>query len=321
MVTVDASVDIEQSTLPVLAIVGSTATGKSDLAIDVALQLDGEIVNADSMQVYRGMDIGTAKLPIEERRGVVHHLLDVWDVTQSANVAEYQLLARAAIADIRSRGKLPIVVGGSGLYVRAVFDDLDFPGTDAEIRRDVQQQADALGTPAMYEKLRALDPDAAASILPTNSRRIIRALEVIELTGQPFTASLPQPVAVIQSVHVGLAVERAVLDERINSRVDRMWEQGLVGEVTELAQQGLRQGITARRALGYAQVLDFLDGNCDEAAAREATKSSTRKFARRQQSWFRRDASVVWLDAAGDGLLEAALACYRAGAAAVSAGA
>ncbi|MEY5145596.1 MAG: hypothetical protein RL745_965, partial [Actinomycetota bacterium] len=244
----------DRSDMPVLAIVGSTATGKSDLAIEVALRLGGEIVNADSMQVYRGMDIGTAKLPLEERRGVAHHLLDLWEVTQPANVADYQQQARTAIAEIQARGKLVIVVGGSGLYVRAIFDDLAFPGTDEQIRERLQQQADELGTEVMFERLRAADPVAAAAILPTNIRRIIRALEVIELTGKPFTASLPAPTTVIPVVHIGLQMDRHALDDRIDARVDRMWENGLVEEVRELVHQGLRDGITARQALGYAQV-------------------------------------------------------------------
>lgn len=293
---------------PVLAIVGSTATGKSDLAVALAHELDGEIVNADSMQVYRGMDIGTAKLSLSDRKGIPHHLLDVWDVRDPANVAMYQCLAREVISEIRGRGKQPIVVGGSGLYVRAIFDDLVFPGTDAEIRTRLQSEADQHGVDAMFTRLQNADPAAAAAILPTNIRRIIRALEVIELTGRPFTASLPDPSPVFDSLCIGLQVERSILDERINDRVDRMWDAGFVAEVFALEQQGLRQGITARQALGYAQILAFLDGHCGEQDAVAATKAATRKFARRQESWFRRDPAVRWVDAITGDLIGSVLA-------------
>ncbi|NBU31219.1 MAG: tRNA (adenosine(37)-N6)-dimethylallyltransferase MiaA [Actinobacteria bacterium] len=292
----------------VISIVGSTATGKSDLALDLAQRLGGEIINADSMQIYRGMDIGTAKVPIEQRRGIPHHLLDLWDVTEPANVAAYQRLARQRIDEIHGRGLVAVVVGGSGLYVRSIFDDLDFPGTDAEVRARLHRELDSHGVEFLYARLADLDAAAAAAILPTNARRIVRALEVIAITGQPFTATLPTPVQVLPSIQIGLRRERATLDARIDSRVDDMWSQGLVSEVHGLIQAGLREGITARQALGYAQVLQLLDGAIDEQAAIEQTKSSTRKFARRQESWFKRDSTVVWLDAAAGDLVDQALA-------------
>jgi tRNA dimethylallyltransferase len=295
----------------VVAVVGATATGKSDLGVELALALDGEVVNADSMQLYRGMDVGTAKLDDAERRGVPHHLLDVWDVREPANVADYQRMARAVVADIASRGKVPVLVGGSGLYVRAVLDDLEFPGTDAAVRARLEAELAEVGPAALHARLAVVDPRAAASILPSNGRRVVRALEVVEITGAPFAASLPEPVYAVPAVQVGLALDRAVLDRRIEARVDRMWEQGLVAEVRGLAARGLREGRTASRALGYAQVLRHLSGEWTEAQARAATVRATTRFARRQESWFRRDPRVRWLDAAGAGLVETAMS--RAG--------
>jgi tRNA dimethylallyltransferase len=292
----------------VVAVVGATATGKSDLAVELALRLGGEVVNADSMQLYRGMDIGTAKLTEPQRRGVPHHLLDVWDVREAANVADYQRMARAVFADLHVRGRTPVLVGGSGLYVRAAVDEMDFPGTDDAVRARWEQELAELGPAALHARLAAVDPRAAASILPTNGRRIVRALEVVELTGQPFTASLPEPAYAVPTIQLGLTLDRAVLDERIGQRVDQMWASGLVDEVRALAARGLRDGRTASRALGYAQVLRFLAGEWSEQQARDETAAATRRFARRQESWFRRDPRVVWLDATdGDLLEEAAL--------------
>ena len=290
----------------VLAVVGATAVGKSDLAIALARQLGGEVVNADSMQLYRGMDVGTAKLPVSERAGVPHHLLDLWNVRVEANVADYQRLARACIAGLRDRGLLPVLVGGSGLYVRAALDPLDFPGTDPELRARLEAELAAEGPGALHRRLAAVDPVAAASILPSNGRRLVRALEVVELTGRPFAATLPDHRYAVPAVQLGLTLPRPVLDARIEARVDRMWQHGLVEEVRRLAGHGLRDGRTASRALGYAQVLRFLDGELTEREARDDTVRATRRFARRQESWFRRDPRVRWLDAADPELPERA---------------
>ncbi|WP_205855757.1 tRNA (adenosine(37)-N6)-dimethylallyltransferase MiaA [Phytoactinopolyspora endophytica] len=287
----------EQATdTPIVAVVGPTAAGKSDLAIELALMLGGEVVNADSMQVYRGMDIGTAKVPPDERRGVVHHLLDVMDVTEAATVAEFQRMARAAVLDCRRRDVTPVVVGGSALYVRAILDRFEFPGTDAAVRARLEEELAAHGSARLHAVLAERDPDAAAAILPSNGRRIVRALEVIELTGRPFTASLPpREYAYDDVVQIGLDVPRPQLDERIGRRVDMMWESGLVDEVRRLEAGGLRKGRTASRALGYAQVLSFLAGECTEDEAREETVRATRRFARRQDSWFRKDERIAWI--------------------------
>jgi tRNA dimethylallyltransferase len=283
----------------VIAIVGPTAAGKSDLALQVAHAVGGEIVNADSMQLYVGMDIGTAKLTVAERQGVPHYLLDVWDVRRTANVAEYQRLARDAIAGIQRRGRVPVLAGGSGLYVRAALDPLEFPGTDPALRARLEAELAERGPAALHERLAGLDPAAAAAILPSNGRRIVRALEVIEMSGPPFTAALPEYESVYPVVQIGLAVERAELDRRIADRTERMFGAGLVEEVTGLERAGLRSGKTASRALGYAQVLRFLGGQCTLAEARAETILATRRFARRQEAWFRRDPRVTWL-AAGD---------------------
>jgi tRNA dimethylallyltransferase len=284
------------SNLPVVAVVGATASGKSDLALDLAELLGGEIVNTDAMQVYRGMDIGTAKLPVVQRRGVPHHLLDVLDVTEPATVAEFQGWARAAIADCRSRGVVPVLVGGSALYTRAILDEFDFPGTDTEVRARYDAALVELGAEGLHRRLAELDPAAAAGILPSNGRRIVRALEVIEITGRPFTATLPAPTyADPATVQVGVDIDRPTLDERIAARVERMWEQGFVEEVRRLAEVGLREGLTANRALGYRQVLAFLDGDISEAEAKDRTISGTRRFARRQDSWFRKDDRITWV--------------------------
>jgi tRNA dimethylallyltransferase len=280
----------------VIAIVGPTAAGKSDLAVELALRLGGEVVNADSMQLYRGMDVGTAKLGLEERKGVPHHLLDIWDVTETANVADYQRAAREAIAAIHGRGRVPLLVGGSGLYIRAVIDDLDFPGTDPALRARLDAELADVGSAALHARLAELDPAAAAAILAGNGRRIVRALEVIEMTGRPFSASMPSYEDAKDDVaQLGLTVPRPELDERIATRVERMWSAGLVEEVRRLEPYGLRDGLTASRALGYAQVLRFLSGEWSEEHARQETARATRRFARRQESWFRRDPRVRWI--------------------------
>ena len=280
-----------------IAVVGATAAGKSDLAVDLALAVGGEVINADSMQLYRGMDIGTAKLTVDERRGVPHHLLDVWDVTRTASVAEYQDLADAVIAGVTARGKVPVLVGGSGLYIRAALGDLDFPGTDAAIRERLEAELSDAGPAPLYARLAAADPAAAAAILPGNGRRIVRALEVIELSGRPFSATMPGYDAGRPAVQFGVQVPRAELDRRIEARVDRMWAAGFEAEVRQLAACGLRDGRTAGRALGYQQMLRHLDGALTSDQARDETVRATRRFARRQEAWFRRDPRVTWLPA------------------------
>ncbi|MFD9523607.1 tRNA (adenosine(37)-N6)-dimethylallyltransferase MiaA [Streptomyces sp. NPDC059979] len=282
----------------VIAVVGPTAAGKSDLGVALARQFDGEVVNADSMQLYRGMDIGTAKLTTEERGGVPHHLLDIWDVTDTANVAEYQRLARLEIDKLLAEGRTPVLVGGSGLYVRGALDVMEFPGTDPEVRARLEDELTLRGSGALHARLAAADPHAARAILPSNGRRIVRALEVIEITGRPFTANLPGHESVYDTVQIGVDVARPELDERIALRVDRMWEAGLVDEVRALEARGLRDGITASRALGYQQVLAALAGECTEDEARTETVRATKRFARRQDSWFRRDPRVHWLSGA-----------------------
>ena len=281
----------------VIAVVGATATGKSGLAIALARALDGEVVNTDSMQLYQGMDIGTAKEPEAARQGVPHHLLDIWPVTRTANVADYQKLARAAIDGIIARGRVAVLAGGSGLYVRAALDDLHFPRTDAGTRARLESELTVAGAAILHARLAELDPAAAAAILPSNGRRIVRALEVIELTGQPFSATMPAYDQTRPAVQLGLTLPRPELDQRIADRVDRMWQAGLETEVKDLVQLGLRDGKTASRALGYQQLLRHLDGELTLDEAREETVKATRRFARRQESWFRRDPRVRWLDA------------------------
>ncbi|MFD4835650.1 tRNA (adenosine(37)-N6)-dimethylallyltransferase MiaA [Streptomyces uncialis] len=282
----------------VIAVVGPTAAGKSDLGVFLAQRLGGEVVNADSMQLYRGMDIGTAKLTTGERGGVPHHLLDIWDVTVTASVAEYQRLARAEIDRLLAEGRWPVLVGGSGLYVRGAIDHLEFPGTDPVVRARLEDELTLRGSGALHARLSAADPDAGRAILPSNGRRIVRALEVIEITGRPFTANLPGHESVYDTVQIGVDVPRAELDERIATRVDRMWEAGLVDEVRSLEERGLREGRTAARALGYQQVLAALAGEYGEREARDETVRATKRFARRQDSWFRRDPRVHWLSGA-----------------------
>ncbi|NYE49105.1 tRNA dimethylallyltransferase [Spinactinospora alkalitolerans] len=297
----------------VIAVVGATAAGKSDLGVDLALRLGaegvtGEIINADSMQLYRGMDIGTAKLTVAERRGVVHHLLDIWDVNETANVAAYQRMSRALIDGLRTAEHVPVLVGGSGLYVRAALDNLDFPGTDPVLRDRLEAELARVGPDPLHARLAERDPAAADAILASNGRRIVRALEVIELTGRPFTATMPEHVSRYPCVQIGLEVPRPELDDRIERRVEHMWAAGLVDEVRALEKAGLREGRTASRALGYAQVLDLLAGECDEATAKAETVRATRRFARRQESWFRRDPRVHWLPYDAPDLLDRAMA-------------
>jgi tRNA dimethylallyltransferase len=281
---------------PVVAVVGPTAAGKSDLAVAVGQRLDGEVVNADAMQVYRGMDIGTAKTTPAERGGVPHHLLDILDVTQTATVAEFQALARGAIDDCRRRGVVPVLVGGSALYVRAILDDFVFPGTDETVRARLEAELAEVGPDVLHRRLAEADPAAARQILPTNGRRVVRALEVIEITGGPYVATLPEHRYVYDGVvQVGLDVPRPVLDERIARRVDAMFDAGLLAEVRGLLDHGLRDGRTANRALGYSQAIAVLDGRLTEAEARERTIQATRRFARRQDSWFRKDPRIGWL--------------------------
>ncbi|WP_028193223.1 tRNA (adenosine(37)-N6)-dimethylallyltransferase MiaA [Salinispora pacifica] len=303
--------DVPPAAGTVVGVVGPTAAGKSALSIALAHALDGEVVNADSMQLYRGMDIGTAKLTIGERAGVPHHLLDIWPVTEPASVAEYQRLARAAIDDILARGRVPLLVGGSGLYLRAVLERFEFPGTDPVLRQRLEAELAEAGPAALHERLRAVDPDAAANILPGNGRRIVRALEVVELTGAPFAAALPDPSPYYRSVQVGVDLDTTQLDERIALRVDRMWADGLVAETRVLADQGLAAGRTASRALGYQQVLRFLAGELTESEAYQETIRATRRFVRRQRSWFRRDPRITWLDSTGAGLVAEALRVVR----------
>ena len=305
-----------------LAIIGPTGTGKSQLALDFAEQVErlggqagAEIVNADAMQLYRGMDIGTAKLPPEARRGIPHHQLDVLNVTETATVARYQRAAAADIEAIAARGSVPVIVGGSMLYIQSLLDDWSFPATDPAVRARWEQRLAEVGVGQLHAELARRDPAAAAAILPTDGRRTVRALEVIELTGQPFAASAPRIGAPRwDTAIVGLDCETTVLDERLARRADTMFDRGLVDEVRALLEQGLRDGVTASRALGYAQVLTALDagGAADQLhEAREQTYVGTRRYVRRQRSWFRRDHRVHWLDAGGPDNVEAALQAWR----------
>jgi tRNA dimethylallyltransferase len=297
---------------PAIAVVGPTAAGKSELSLALARALGGDVVNADSMQLYRGMDIGTAKLTAAERAGVPHHLLDIWPVTQTASASEYQLLARAAIADIQERGGTPILVGGSGLYVRAALDNLQFPGTDPDLRDRLQGELAQVGPAELHARLRAVDPAAAAAILPSNGRRIVRALEVVQLTARPFSATLPRYEYAVPAIQVGIELPRPELDRRVTERVGRMWQLGLVEEVRGLVPAGLRDGKTASRALAYAQVLRFLDGEWTEAEAAQHTILATKRFVRRQESWFRRDPRIAWLQGDDPDLAGRALELVRA---------
>ena len=284
-------------TLPLIIICGPTATGKSDLALAVAEKFDGEIINADSMQLYKGMDIGTAKLTEVERRGIPHHLLDILNVSQDASVAAYQELARSAIEEIQDRNKAAIVVGGTGLYIKSIIDEMNFPETDPELRAKLESEAELLGAAELYSRLRLLDPEAAAAIEPANTRRIIRALEVIEVTGKPYSANLPSDTSLRfpDALHIGLTMERTSLAPRIEARVHRMFEQGLVGEVERLIGEGLLEGTTAQRAIGYAQVISLINGQMSTEQAIEETIVATRQYVRRQETWFKRDLRIQWI--------------------------
>ena len=291
----------------VVAVVGPTATGKSDLGVALARALGGEVVNADAMQLYRGMDVGTAKLPLPERQGVPHHLLDVLEVRDEASVEAYQRQARAALDDISSRGGVPVLVGGSGLYVGAALDRLEIPPTDPVLRADLEEQAATAGAAAMHQRLAAADPASAQRIGPGNVRRVVRALEVIELTGRPFAASLPAPEHLRPTVTLALDAPRPVLADRVQARVHRMWAQGLLAEAAALDAAGLREGRTASRALGYAQALAQLDGELTREQAQDETARLTRRLARRQRAWFGRDPRVTWLPHDAPDLLARAL--------------
>ena len=285
---------------PVVAVVGPTGSGKSDLAVNLALKLDGEVINADAMQFYRGMDIGTAKITRAERKGVPHHLLDILEVTQEASVSDFQQQARETIADIHARGKRAILAGGSGLYVRAALDVLEFPGTDPVLRARLEAEHDRLGTAALLDRLRSVDPASAERV--SDARRIIRALEVYELTGRPFSSYMPKRDYYQPAIQVGLGVDREVLRERLAARVHRMVDAGLLEEVRHLDTLGLRRGKTASRALGYSQFLRVIDGTSTVEAAAEETIVATRQFARRQLTWFRADPRITWLDWQDPGL-------------------
>jgi tRNA dimethylallyltransferase len=278
---------------------GATATGKSELAIEVAKEIGAEIISADSMQLYKGMDIGTAKLTLDERQGIAHHLLDLVDVKTDVSVSWYQELARAKIDELRGAGRSVVVVGGTGLYIKAILDDLNFPETDPEVRMKLNQEAEKIGGDAMHQKLAKLDPAASLAIPKENVRRVIRALEVIEITGKPFTAILPREDSTKypDAMQFGLAMDRESLDIRIDNRVAKMWEAGFVDEVEELINQGILEGKTAQAAIGYAQIIRMKHGSMTEVEAQEDAARATRQYARRQETWFSRDLRITWLSA------------------------
>ena len=280
-----------------IVICGATATGKSDLAVSLAQEIGAEIINADSMQIYKGMDIGTAKLAPADRGGIEHHMLDILAVTQDSTVAWYQGLARQSVTEIHSRGKHAIIVGGTGLYIKSILDDLNFPDTDAAIRQKLTEEAKEFGIVQLFQRLEQLDPAAAAAIDQQNERRVIRALEVIEITGKPFTANLPREDSSLypNALQFGLVMDRAELAARVEARVDRMWEAGFVAEVDRLIDEGITKATTARRALGYAQIITMRNGDISEDLAIEETKRATRQYVRRQETWFSRDARIKWI--------------------------
>jgi tRNA dimethylallyltransferase len=283
--------------MKLIVICGATATGKSDLAVALAQQIDAEILNADSMQLYKGMDIGTAKITMQERKGIPHHLLDLLEVTEDANVAWYQQLARNTIIEIHNGGKNAIIVGGTGLYIKAILDELNFPDTDPVVRAELELEFATKGIAPLFERLEKLDPAAALAIDKANSRRVIRALEVIKITGKPFTANLPREESsrYPYAQQFGLVMDRDALSEKISTRVDRMWEQGFVDEAEKLIAAGITKGVTAQRALGYAQVIAQIEGKVSEEEAKEETKRATRQYARRQETWFSRDERITWI--------------------------
>lgn len=298
---------------PIVAVVGATASGKTALSLDLAERLAGEVVNTDAMQLYRGMDIGTAKLPPPERRGIPHHLLDTLSVRDPATVAEFQEWARTTVAELRGRGTTPVLVGGSALYTRAILDRFEFPGTDEVVRSRLEAELAEVGSAALHARLREADPEAAGRILVENGRRIVRALEVVELTGRPYSASLPvleydDP----RTVQIGVDIDRPTLDARIEQRVESMFAAGLVAEVERLLAEGLAEGRTASRAIGYREVVALLRGELSEAEARERTAAATRRFARRQDSWFRKDPRIVWVGFDDPDRVEQALAAVAA---------
>jgi tRNA dimethylallyltransferase len=280
-----------------IVICGATATGKSDLAVSLAQEIGAEVINADSMQIYKGMDIGTAKLSVAERGGIEHHMLDVLEVNEDSTVAWYQGLAREAVNEIHSHGKHAVIVGGTGLYIKSILDDLNFPDTDAVVRQRLTEEAKELGIVQLFQRLEALDPAAAAAIDKQNERRVIRALEVIEITGKPFTANLPRENSSLfpDAIQFGLVMDRSELGARVEARVDRMWETGFVAEVDRLIDQGITGATTARRALGYAQIISMRNGEISESVAIEETKRATRQYVRRQETWFSRDARINWI--------------------------
>jgi tRNA dimethylallyltransferase len=283
--------------MKLIVICGATATGKSDLAVALAQQIDAEILNADSMQLYKGMDIGTAKITMQERKGILHHLLDLLEVTEDANVAWYQQLARNTITEIHNGGKNAIIVGGTGLYIKAILDELNFPDTDPVVRAELELEFATKGIAPLFERLEKLDPAAALAIDKANSRRVIRALEVIKITGKPFTANLPREESsrYPYAQQFGLVMDRDALSEKISTRVDRMWEQGFVDEAEKLIAAGITSGVTAQRALGYAQVIAQIEGKVSEEEAKEETKRATGQYARRQETWFSRDERITWI--------------------------
>lgn len=281
----------------VIVICGATATGKSDLAVALASEIDGEVINADSMQLYKGMDIGTAKITDEERHGIPHHLMDLLEVTEDANVAWYQEKAREKITEVHSRNKSAIIVGGTGLYIKAILDDLNFPDTDPVVRTELELEYATKGIGPLFERLEKLDPAAALAIDKANSRRVIRALEVIKITGKPFTANLPRKESTRypEALQFGLVMERELLGEKISARVERMWQAGFVAEVESLIEAGITRGTTAQKALGYSQVIAYKEGKISEEEAIEETKRATRQYARRQETWFSRDERIMWI--------------------------
>ena len=283
--------------MSLIIICGATATGKSDLAVAVAKQIDAEIINADSMQLYKGMDIGTAKLTLAERDGVPHHLIDLLEIKEEANVSWYQNLARTKIDQLLAAGKSVVVVGGTGLYIKAILDELNFPDTDPKVRQQITDEAEKLGNDVMHQRLSKLDPAAAVAIPKENIRRVIRALEVIELTGKPFTANLPREESsrYPAAQQFGLVLDRENLDARIDKRVEDMWDKGFAREVSLLMTKGLEDATTAKMALGYKQIMDYLNGESTEEFAKEETKRVSRAYARRQETWFSRDDRIKWL--------------------------
>lgn len=282
---------------PAIVLVGPTAVGKTDLSLALAHEFNGEVINADSMQLYRGMDIGTAKISQDQRQGINHHLLDVLDITETANVADYQQMGRQIVNEISSRNNRAIIVGGSGLFIQGLLEDLQFPGSDPVIRDRLTKEAEEIGAEAMYQRLVESDPIAAKDILPNNTRRVIRALEVIELTGSAPVTTLGELPEIVPSIRIGLTRDRSELDQRIEARVDQMWKAGFVDEVAALESLGLRDGLTASKALGYAQILAALAGEISIDEAKEKTVQATKRFARRQESWFGRDQKIQWLNA------------------------